>query len=703
MERSHLFDALKRGAPLSSAQGAKSGVPVLFQLQEETGGFLLRLVDRKGAELGEIDYQAYSGTERELLKAFEEVRWSWDDAQIWDDAGDSGVLLHEAPHLMRLLVRHGAAVNAALEPLTFHPETQALRLALDVSEDWVDGRLVLSAPDGACIPLAEPRMVTESHLLSGTTLYSIAPLGSAFRSLPLFADRVRMDQLNEMLSLFFSNFSTMELAAEAYTVAIGEPITARPALIFQQVDEHSALHLDIVQVISGFAPEFARDYDLSRVAFLDELEGIIRVRDVLYGNVVQARSDLQKMLQKLSRKHPSAEAYLIDDDEGLVLGPDLAAVFLQEHLAEIIRDFDLYGAEKLKAYRIRHIEPTLKVKLEHGIDFLEGDAELELEGERFSLFEALQQYRKKKYVALSDGTHAVMDGRYMERLERLFKKSKKGIRISFFDLPLIEELMDETARAQLPDSREIFRGFNTIEKRRIQLPRFEGKLRPYQSLGVKWLDYLHENRLGGCLADDMGLGKTIQAIALLTRIYPKEKRPSLLVMPRSLLFNWKRELGTFSPGLTAYIYHAQNRDFTEALKHPLILTTYGTLRSDIETFSAEEYHAVILDESQAIKNLQTQTAKAVLSLRAEFRLALSGTPIENNLGELYTLFRFLNPSMFGSGGEFERDYVGPIQRTGDKAAAHELRRKIKPFILRRLKTDVLDDLPPKIEQVLTVK
>ena len=127
------------------------------------------------------------------------------------------------------------------------------------------------------------------------------------------------------------------------------------------------------------------------------------------------------------------------------------------------------------------------------------------------------------------------------------------------------------------------------------------------------------------------------------------------------------------------------------------------MRSDIEEISKESYHAVILDESQAIKNKKTQTARAVLALKAEFRLALSGTPVENNLGELYTLFRFLNPAMFGSASEFDQHYLVPIQRFGDQRAARELRTKIKPFLMRRLKKEVLTDLPPKVEQVLRVE
>ena len=705
-DRENLFEALKRSAPYHGGGKSNANPEVFFQIRETDAGFVLQVVDQKGTAV-DTDYRVFHGVERDLLKAYDEVRWSWDATRLWDESGfdGTGILLHEHSHLIWLLARSGRVVDAELRPLNFHPEPMELQLGLDLlDEDWARGGFKLRSTDGASVPLGELKLLSESHLMTGQTIYNIQSLGLGFRSLSLFSDSVAISQLNEFLSLFFSSFSSVRLDCRSYSVNEGDPIAAKATLVFQQVDENSALHLNVVQAVPGFSIEFARNYDLGRVAFVDEMEGLIRVRDVLYGDVLAARASLIRRLKKLSKVSRSPEAYLIDDEEGLVLGPELASVFLHEHLAEIMKEFDLFGAEKLKAYKVRHVEPTLNVSLGHGIDFLEGDASLDLEGEQFALFEALQQYRKQKYIALSDGTHAVLDERYMERLSRLFKKNKEGVRISFFDLPLIEELIEKGAsRSQLPDSREVFRGFNTLDKKHLHLPRFVGKLRPYQTAGVKWLDYLHEHRLGGCLADDMGLGKTIQAIALLTRIYPKEKKTTLLVMPRSLLFNWRRELETFAPELSSYTYYGNTRDLTEGLKHELLLTTYGTLRSDIAVFSSADFHAVILDESQAIKNLKTQTARAVLALRCEFRLALSGTPIENNLGELYTLFRFLNPSMFGSGAEFERDYVAPIQRTGDKAAAQELRRKINPFILRRLKADVLKDLPAKVEQVLLVE
>ena len=301
--------------------------------------------------------------------------------------GAEGVLLHEHSHLIWLLARCDRVVNGAMEPLEFCEKPMRLELILEQNAaEQIQGRLGLLDEDGAKTAMEQPQMLDESHLLSDTTIYSIQPLGMAFQNIRLFEDSIPAGQLNECLTLLFSSFSNVEVSFQKYTRFEDTPLAARAALVFQQVDENAALHLEVTQAVPGFSLDFARDYDLVRVAFIDEMENLIRVREVHYGDVLAARSSLLKRLKKISRSVKSAEAYLVDDEEGLVLGPDLASEFLRKHLAEIVSEFELYGAEKLKSYRIKHVQPKLNVKLGHGIDFLEGDAALELDGERFFAF-----------------------------------------------------------------------------------------------------------------------------------------------------------------------------------------------------------------------------------------------------------------------------------------------------------------------------
>ncbi len=688
--------------------GSAGGAEFFLQLRWIGNACFLRTVDTRGREV-EVDARACPADARAVVRDIAEARdealerLSWDAAEV----AAEGLPLAAHPGLLPGLLCCKNLVDEAMSPLEANAEAMAIALFVRPSDERrrFETSLELRGPHGATHPLDQPLMVADGCLLDGKTLRVFAPVGRHFSLMPGFVAAVPRSQLDVFLSLFLSTFAGVGVDCPGFPQTPGDPLPVRPALIFREVDTHAALIFDLADLAGDLPVEFLRDYEISRAAYLDETSGCLRVRELDFSPVLGVRDDLVRLLQKLSRQNRLPDAYFSEMDEGaFLLGPGLAREFLVDHLGDLTSRFALFGAEKLRGYKIVHRRPKLHLNLGHGIDFLEGSGELDFEGERVPLLDALQQYRKNKLIALADGNHAVMDPGYMARLERLFKKAGAGVKVSFFDLPLVEDLLDENeAAAALPKSREIFRGFNHLSDRPVPPGKFRGKLRPYQTAGVQWLDYLHEHRLGGCLADDMGLGKTVQAIALLGRIYPAVKEPTLIVMPRSLLFNWSRELETFAPALTFYTHHAGTRDWEAAVRSQIVLTTYGTLRADIETISQTTFHAVLLDESQAIKNIQTQTARAAFLLKAAFRVALSGTPVENNLGELHALFRFLNPGMFAGRAEFERDYAGPIQKENDPAAALELRRKIYPFILRRLKSDVLKELPPKVEQVLYVE
>lgn len=666
----------------------------------------LHLVDVGGKAVAP-DHRSFSGPLRSVIKAWNYARDEDESAFSWGANGEvsEGVAVASHPGLLPLLRQCPKLVDSEMQTIQFVDTVMRVGLRAEALEnDVFRTTIVLHAGDGDMVALANPIPVYEGAFLDGGKLYPVEPVGPSYAAAGLFADRVPFAQLELFLTLFASSFPTLPIEVEGFAGGEGTPEEAKPALIFREVDRDESLHLELCDVVAGLPTGFLRDYEVSRLVRISPGQRTFRVSDIEYAEAHSAREGLLLDLKRMGRKTKGEKAFWdIDDDDGIILGADVAREFLSTALVNLASRFALFGAEKLKRYKIVHSKPKLHVNLSSGIDFLEGDASLEIEGERFSLLDAIAQFRKNAYIQLSNGNQAVMDSDYMARLNRLFKKKKGGVRASFFDLPLIDELIEDASlAAPLTKSREIFRGMNSLKERRVPAPRFKGELRPYQLYGLRWLDYLHEHKLGGCLADDMGLGKTVQAIALFSRIYPKVKKPSLLVMPKSLLFNWARELEKFAPGLTFCRHYGSDRDWEKALGHSIILTTYGTLRSDVETISAQEFHAVVLDESQNIKNSQTQTTQAVYTLKAKFRLALSGTPIENNLGELYSLFRFLNPSMFSSRADFDRDYSQPIQKQQNMEAAEELRRKIYPFILRRLKADVLKELPPKVEQVLYV-
>ncbi len=234
---------------------------------------------------------------------------------------------------------------------------------------------------------------------------------------------------------------------------------------------------------------------------------------------------------------------------------------------------------------------------------------------------------------------------------------------------------------------------------------FRGELRPYQLRGYSWLHFLRRWGLGACLADDMGLGKTVQALSLFQRDREEGGRaPVLLVCPTSVVENWRKEAERFTPELPVLIHHGAGRARGGALReaaerHALVVSTYALVQRDIEALSAIRWGGVVLDEAQNIKNPATKGAQAVRSLASEYRVALTGTPVENHVGDLWSIMQFLNPGFLGSEAEFRRRFFLPIQARGDETAAAKLRSITRPFILRRLKTDrtIIADLPEKME------
>ncbi|MBP5972881.1 DEAD/DEAH box helicase [Brasilonema sp. CT11] len=238
---------------------------------------------------------------------------------------------------------------------------------------------------------------------------------------------------------------------------------------------------------------------------------------------------------------------------------------------------------------------------------------------------------------------------------------------------------------------------------------FQGKLRPYQERGMAWLSFLERWGLGACLADDMGLGKTIQFIAFLLHLKEQEtlEKPTLLVCPTSVLGNWEREVNKFAPTLKVMQYHGDKRPkgktFVEAVnKHDIVITSYPLIHRDLKSLQSVSWQIIVLDEAQNVKNSDAKQSQAVRQIESTFRIALTGTPVENRLQELWSILEFLNPGYLGNKQFFQRRFAIPIEKYGDAASLNQLRSLAQPFILRRLKTDrsIIQDLPEKQEMTV---
>jgi superfamily II DNA or RNA helicase len=352
----------------------------------------------------------------------------------------------------------------------------------------------------------------------------------------------------------------------------------------------------------------------------------------------------------------------------------------------------------------------IQMEVSSGIDWFDLEGEIDFEGQAASLPALLAALRSGEgTVLLDDGTLGVIPEEWLAKYGFILgsgKVEKEKIRFRRTQLGLLDFLLAEEPEAAWDAAFERARAeLRSFERLEPLDPRgeFRGALRPYQRDGLGWLEFLRRFGFGGCLADDMGLGKTVQVLALLESRRQDEGRkktgPSLVVVPKSLVFNWKSEAARFAPRLEVLDHTGieRSRDADHLRRFDLVVTTYGTLRRDAAFLKDVQFDYVILDESQAVKNSRTQAAKAVRVLRGNHRLALSGTPVENHLGELWSLFEFLNPGMLGSSPVFDG-----LARAGagDGDGLLPLKRALRPFILRRTKDQVLDDLPPKLEQTI---
>ncbi len=698
-----VFEVFKKEKTVITVTKGKV-ISVVFCLLFDDSGAYIEVRNEKG-KVVEVDYQHYSGVVRTILKQVQTIHHRSDFVVDWEHPTNQ-VYLHENDSLIELLLQSKVWITEEGTVINALPTKGILQLLLTDLDDGINinSTLVLWASNKTH---NEFNFINENHVFVDGVVVETEPVGSNFKALPFFNTAVKTKDLAKFLSIFYSFTKHIDLVYDDYTVLFSKhSISTTPVLLFEKIDIDEALCMRVSQILPDIDARLLSDYELTYFAAINDLERLVEVKLIEQENNDDSVREVEKLLQKHIPKGDKnkTEGDIILENDLFIIPREIASDFIYNDLPDLLATYKIMGAENLKAYKVSTIRPRLELKLTHGLDFLGGDASLHFNNEAFSLFDALQQYAKNKYITLSDGTHAIVNEDYMQKLRRIFNKDKDNVSISFFDLPLAEELIDgQVAEIAFARSKEIFEGFNHIHKSENPLPLVNATLRPYQEQGYHWLKYLQSVHLNGCLADDMGLGKTLQTITLLASIYPEETLPTLIVMPKSLLFNWEKELDKFAPQLSYYVYHAPGKNLEEALKSNLIITTYSMMRNDIEKLKEQQFFYVILDESQNIKNVVSQASKAVMLLQAKHKLALSGTPIENHLGELYALFRFLNPTMFGTLEKFNEFYLTPIQKDNNKNATADLRKKIYPFILRRLKKDVLEELPDKIEQVLYVE
>lgn len=370
----------------------------------------------------------------------------------------------------------------------------------------------------------------------------------------------------------------------------------------------------------------------------------------------------------------------------------------------------VFGFEALKNFRFNTARPTTKIHVSNSVDWFDANVELVFDNQKIGIKEIQKALAaRQSFVQLDDGSLGILPDEWIKRYALLFKVGEgknNRLRLSKFHLSVIDELYenrdDEEVSFDLDEKFEKLRNFKSIPETAIP-EGIAGTLRPYQVSGFQWLHYLNEVGWGGILADDMGLGKTVQALSMLNYVKQETKELSALVVcPTTLIYNWENEIKKFTPSLTFSIHHGNTRTRTPAslLESNVIITTYGTLRSDIQMLMKINFDYVILDESQAIKNPFSKVTRAAGLLNAKNRVCMSGTPLQNNTFDIYAQMNFLNPGLLGSVEFFRNEFSIPIDKLGQAEQKDHLRKLLYPFILRRTKEQVAKDLPEKTETIL---
>ena len=315
---------------------------------------------------------------------------------------------------------------------------------------------------------------------------------------------------------------------------------------------------------------------------------------------------------------------------------------------------------------------------------------------------------KIREFKLPSGEIAVIPEQWFAQYSNLlqFSEGSKQLKLKKHHIGLINDFStSELAIVSMDRKLKKLANFEEIEE--IDIPKaFHGILRPYQKAGYDWFHFLRKYNFGGCLADDMGLGKTVQTLALLQKVKEDNQEigvhtTSLIIMPTSLVYNWMNEAKKFAPKLNIHAHTGtfRNKDIEIFSNYDVVITTYGITRVDIELLKTFFYEYIILDESQNIKNPASKSFKSVKTLKSKHKLILSGTPVENTVNDLWTQMSFINPGLLGSQSLFYTEFVIPIEKKKDEEKASKLQALIKPFVLRRTKTQVATELPPKTENL----
>lgn len=602
------------------------------------------------------------------------------------------------------------------QPLRIERKTMRLQLAPQLADEGLSFSILLSREGKPPFPIGGK----DDDGGEGVFFYGQMPLWVLWRgtfypvqtslSAPLIQNLVHRRpvipaaEISEFLDRVWTRLPASDLhnqdAFLAQMAPLFVPARYNPKLFLDE--EGSLLTLQIQNVYETEHMEVmlvGPNPDLQTGSYLMDGKSLLVRRDQ------QAEADLLGKLQDMGFQARNNATWFLEPEE--------AIAFLLDFYPSLVETYRVYGEKNLTRYKVRLATPVVnaEVKTQEDEKWFDLEVTVEYDGQKVPIDLIWKAWSQgKRYVQLKDGSYTSLPESWLSKLTHKLRalgydpdKPPKR-QFSKFEAPALDKLLEDLPEVHTDDFFNKLRAkiSNFREIRPLGQPRgLEATLRPYQLQGLSYLNFLREYDFGGILADEMGLGKTVQTLSFIQHLVEHgATEPHLIIVPTSVLPNWERECQKFTPQLKCLTIYGAKREgmFKQVGDAHIVLTTYALLRRDLEELQEHTFNAVILDEAQNIKNPNTITARSVRKLETNFRLCLSGTPIENNLFELWSLFEFLMPGFLGSQHSFQRGIVKPI-KDGDEETLSYLRGRVKPFILRRTKSEVAKDLPPKIETV----
>jgi superfamily II DNA or RNA helicase len=575
-----------------------------------------------------------------------------------------------------------------LQPCTWdegEPWTPWLELRQDDRDQWAITGVLRRGEER--MPLDEPLLLLEDGLMLARDTVSQVEIGSAYGWI---------EQLRAVKRIPFPDRDRDAVLARLLQLPALPPLDIDEPLRFEERKARPRLGLRLRNERTGATPryvaQFMLDYGAGWMDGMSAGRGVWRPTErVFMARDKEAEDAAREKLVDIGLRTDSYR-------------PDFWIVS-PKSLPRVARELIAEGWHVEAEGKLFRNPGATRVAVTSGIDWFELHGEVQYGDTTASLPELLAAVRRgDSMVVLGDGTFGLLPEDWLERfapLAGMGEKNDDHLRFRQNQAVLLDALLAAQPDVDIDEKfagiREHVRGFHGVEAA-VQPAGFVGQLRQYQLDGLGWMHFLRDFGFGGCLADDMGVGKTAQVLATLEARRAEGKGPSLVVVPKSVMFNWREESARFTPNLRVLEYHGTARDDSQIPLHDLVLTTYGTMLRDAPDLAKIVFDYVVLDEAQAVKNASTASSKAVRLLRGAHRLALSGTPVENHLGELWSLFEFLNPGMLGEARVLQMS--GGMARNPSPEARQLLAQALRPFILRRTKQQVARELPEKTEQTI---